>query len=458
MRVNREVAMFDDEQCGMRRRGTSYLVSIMNDYDLLPTLNYKFGSHTEAEKIYGPVWEKDYFTQNIMDGCWHGCLLACAKAIDGFVLQTGPFKGRTVPVDGPEYETLAGCGPNLGIFHPDTIVEINFYCDNYGIDTISFGTGLAFVMECFEKGILDPSKTGGLELEWGRCDTVLDLLHRMAIGEDAFAVHFGKGLRLLKGYMKEQGWGDPGFLDDIAMEAKGLEYSEYVTKESLAQQGGYGLTNKGPQHDEAWLIFMDQVNNQLPSFEDKAEALHYFPLFRTWFGLCGLCKLPWNDVQPPDNALTDEPHKIPEHVDNYVNYFAGMTGREVTKEDLITDSEKVYNFQRVFNVRMGYGRREHDNIPYRSVGPVTIEEYESRVTRYDQQLKDVVGFNPEGVPTEDRLDALRKYREDQYEKLKDAVYKRRGWTADGVPTRETLRKLGVDYPDVVRVVEKYPGT
>ena len=75
-----------------------------------------------------------------------------------------------------------------------------------------------------------------------------------------------------------------------------------MSKESLAQQGGYALTNKGPQHDEAWLIFMDMVNNQIPTFEDKAEALYYFPLFRTWFGLHGLCKLPWNDIEPADNA------------------------------------------------------------------------------------------------------------------------------------------------------------
>ena len=96
----------------------------------------------------------------------------------------------------------------------------------------------------------------------------------------------------------KNGWGDEAFLNDIGMENKGLEYSQYMPKESLAQQGGFALTNKGPQHDEAWLIFMDMVNNQIPTFENKAEALHYFPMFRTWFGLVGLCKLPWNDVEP----------------------------------------------------------------------------------------------------------------------------------------------------------------
>jgi len=75
---------------------------------------------------------------------------------------------------------------------------------------------------------------------------------------------------------------DPAFVQDIGMESKGLEYSEYVTKESLAQQGGYAIALKGAQHDEAWLSFMDMVNKQIPTFEDKAEALRFFPYFRTW--------------------------------------------------------------------------------------------------------------------------------------------------------------------------------
>ena len=104
-----------------------------------------------------------------------------------------------------------------------------------------------------------------------------------------------------------------------------------------------GLTNKGPQHDEAWLIFMDQVNNQIPTFEDKAEALYYYPMFRTWFGLLGLCKLPWNDIVPADNSLTDEPAKVPEHVDNYLDLYYGVTGVKIDRDEMIKMSERVYN-------------------------------------------------------------------------------------------------------------------
>ena len=123
----------------------------------------------------------------------------------------------------------------------------------------------------------------------------------MARGE-GFGLIVGQGVKYMQELFAEKGWGDLQFMRDFGMQVKGLEYSQYQSKESLAQQGGYALTNKGPQHDEAWLIFMDMVNNQIPTFEDKAEALHYFPLFRTWFGLMGLCKLPWNDIEPEDNA------------------------------------------------------------------------------------------------------------------------------------------------------------
>ncbi|MBN1876144.1 MAG: aldehyde:ferredoxin oxidoreductase [Anaerolineae bacterium] len=451
--MHEEIATWDPVQNRMRNGGTSYLVQIMDNYDLLPVHNFKFGSHPDTPKINGEIWEARY-TQGLPDGCWYGCTLACAHAVDNYKVHTGPYQGQCVIVDGPEYETVAGVGANCGIFEPWAILEINFYCDTYGVDTISFGTGLAFAMECYEAGVLSLEQTSGLDLHFGNADAALEALHQMARGE-GFGLILGRGIRKMKQHFARYYGADPDFLNDIGMEAKGLEYSEYVTKESLAQQGGYGLTNKGPQHDEAWLIFMDQVNHQLPTFEDKAEALHYFPMWRTWFGLCGFCKLPWNDVVDPKNARSAEPAKIPHHVQNYVDIFSGVTGREVTVDDLIAMSERVYNFQRVFNLRLGKGRRDHDAIPYRSVGPVTEEEYASRRERYDTQLREWLDLDPDTMTINEKLAAHRAYRTGQYEHLIDAVYKRRGWNNNGVPTVEKLQALGIDYPDVVAVVEKF---
>ncbi len=451
--MNREVAKWDPVQNRMRNRGTPYLVGIMSDYDLLPVNNHKFGGHPKAHDINGAYWESR-FTQDIPDGCWYGCTVACAHAVDGFELKTGPYKGQKVIVDGPEYETAAGLGTNCGIFDGDAILELNFYCDTYGIDTISFGATVAFLMECYEAGILDKDKTEGLDLRFGNAEASLELLHRIAAGTP-FGKIAGMGVRKLKAYLIEHYGADAQFVNDIGMENKGMEYSMYIAKESLAQQGGYALTNKGPQHDEAWLIFMDQVNNQIPTFEDKAEALHYFPIFRTWFGLCGFCKLPWNDVVDPKNALSDEPHKIPHHVQNYVDIFSAVTGREITKEDIIRMSERVYNFQRVFNIRLGKGLREHDMPPYRALGPVTEEEYLSRQERYDKQLREWLGLDPSTMTLQEKMAAHRKYRYERYEMLMDAVYERRGWTRNGVPTIEKLQSLGIDYPEVIEVVKKH---
>jgi aldehyde:ferredoxin oxidoreductase len=242
-------------------------------------------------------------------------------------------------------------------------------------------------------------------------------------------------------------------MQDIGMEAKGLEFSEYMTKESLAQQGGYGMALKGPQHDEAWLIFLDMVHNYMPTFEQKAEALHWFPMFRTWFSLCGLCKLPWNDIVPEDNKDTMEPAKIMKHVEWYARFFSAVTGRKSEPADLITMSESVYNFQRLFNLKMGFGRREHDGIPYRAAGPVTVEEYESRKERYDKELAEKHNVDVEGKTTEEKVKILRRFREEMYEKLKDAVYKRRGWTAEGIPKIGTVKRLKIDFPEVLDLLK-----
>lgn len=452
-RFNREIRELDDKQCQMRQVGTAHLMEIMNDHDLLPVHNYKFGSHPDSFRIDSTVW-KSHFTQNIPDGCWLGCNMSCSKGVDNYEVQTGPYKGQIVIVDGPEYENAAGLGSNCGIFDPGYIIETNFYCDTYGICTITWSTLSAFIMECYENGILNKERTGGLELRFGNSKDALELLHQVARGE-GFGKTAGTGVRRMKELFTANGWGDASFLKDIAMEAKGLEYSQYMSKESLAQQGGFAMTNKGPQHDEAWLIFMDMVNNQIPTFENKAEALHYFPMFRTWFGLVGLCKLPWNDVEPENNAETDEPAKVPEHVDNYVTIYKAVTGREFSKERLIEDSERVYNFQRIFNLRRGYGTRKFDAQPYRAAGPVTVEEYESRAERYDKQLREKLGVDLSGLSVAEKMKLLREYREAQYESLLDAVYKRRGWNSNGVPTIEFLKEIGMDFPEVVDVVRDY---
>jgi aldehyde:ferredoxin oxidoreductase len=309
-------------------------------------------------------------------------------------------------------------------------------------------------MECFEMGLINETHTHGMNLSFGNRLAALEVVHQMARGE-GFGQIVGRGVRQMKIIFSRDYGADPDLMQDIGMEAKGLEFSEYMTKESLAQQGGYGLALKGPQHDEAWLIFLDMVHNFMPTFEQKAEALHWFPMFRTWFGLCGLCKLPWNDVVPEDNKDMPEPAKVMKHVEWYADYYTAVTGKQTTPDGLIRMSEAVYNFQRIFNLKMGFGQREHDNIPYRAVGPVKAVEYESRAERYDKQLVEKHNVDITGKTTEEKIVLLREFRETLYEKLKDAVYNRRGWTNNGIPTVETVTRLGIDFPEVLELLRAH---
>jgi len=575
IRLHKEMSLLDDRQNGMRHIGTANIIEVMDKYDLLPTHNYQYGMHPETPKIASKVFIEKYITQNVPDGCWYGCSMSCAKAADNFELRTGAYKGHKVCVDGPEYENAGGLGSNVGVFDPRWILEANFYCDTYGLDTISMGTMTAFAMECFQRGLYTLDDTEGLDMRWGNGYTLNELMHQMVAG-DGFGMIVGKGIRhqkrifaerfgkvapeyeyMLQGktwnaipvpeekvvltnvinpdlddckYLKDENYDDKAIMESIkgtplsnpgaandsafvahpqrwekiegiptisreeiadwpvgkpyystdpdceytngrpwvkmtqeqvdymnkfAMENKGLEYSEYLMKESLAQQGGYALCNKGAQHDEAWLIFMDMVNNQIPTFEDKAEALHYFPMFRTWFGLLGLCKLPWNDVTPLDNKYEAEPAKIPGHVRNYFDIYEGVLGERLDEASMVQQSERVYTFQRCFILRMGSGQRANDFPPVRSLGPITKEEYLSREERYDKQILDKQGIDVSGKSVEEKIQIIMDYRIDQFEQLVDAVYLRRGWTPNGTVKLEKLIELGMDIPELVQTVRPY---
>lgn len=446
----------DDKQCKMRAVGTAHLMEVMDDYTLLPVNNYKYGRHKDIDKVSSTSYTK-LFTQGMADGCWYGCSLACAKAVDHFPLQTGPWKGKEVVVDGPEYETAAGLGSNVGVFDPLWTIEANFYADHYGLDTISLGTGIAFICECYELGLISKENTKGLELNFGNKKDIMELIHRIAHGTDDFAVACGKGIAEAREYFAKNYGADMEVMKKIGMECMGLEASEYRCQESIAQWGGYFLTLKGPQHDEAWLIFMDMVNKQLPTYEDKAEALFYFPNFRLWFSLQGLCKLPWNDIEPEDNGLRHkgiEAAKIPEHLQNYLDIYTAITGKPLDREGLILQSEKVYNFERIFNLRMGKGTSEYHHAPDRGLGPVWEDEWNERPDYFDGRLKEF-GVDIEGLSVKEKIALLQKYRRGQWQELKMAVYKRRGWNKNGIPTLETVKRLGLDYPDVVELLQKH---
>jgi aldehyde:ferredoxin oxidoreductase len=170
----------------------------------------------------------------------------------------------------------------------------------------------------------------------------------------------------------------------------------------------------------------------------------------------GLCKIVWNDVVPADNKkhAPQIAAKIPDHVNNYFKYFEGMSGTPINEAIMLDQSARVHNLQRIMNRMLGFGTRKEDLPPYRAVGPVTEEEYLSRQERYEKQLVEIIGYDITGKTTAEKMAALRTYREAQYQKVSDVAYAKRGWTENGVPTIARLKELGIDLPELVKIIEK----
>ncbi len=451
----------DPNELRLAQQGTTSLLDMMNNHDILPINNYKFGRDERQKAVTGKIFEDKIFNQKYPDGCFAGCTLACTKGCESHTLTTGPFAGRTVAVDGPEYETAAAI-TNLGIFEIPAIMEYAWYCDEYALDTISTGVGLAFLIEAYQEGYLTKEDTDGIELKWDDKETAFKLLHMMAAGENSFTSEVGRGIRHMKSWISERAAARNGNdkqkimreLELFGMESKGLEFSMYITKESLAQQGGYGFALKGPQHDESWLIALDQIKNEMPSFAEKAAALKWFPLFRTWFNIAGLCKLPWIDVRHPDAAQTADPARNLPTVDCYLELVNSTMGTNKTLDDLLNESERCYLLHKLINLRQGYGTREHDHIPLRAMAPVFADEFASRRDYYVNDLKDNTDIKINGQDDAELLSELQNHRRRQYEILTDTVYQEKGFDAHGIPRDETLQRLGFNEPEYREIVEQ----
>jgi len=450
----------DPAQLNLEAWGTTGLSEYMNKFHIFPINNYQYGQSPEAPKLFGSVFLDKYFSKKMPDGCYYGCNLACAKGVENVTLTRGPMKGMTVSVDGPEYETV-GAVSNMGIFDPQFVLEYNWYCDEYSLDTISTGVTIGFFMECLERGFLNVNDIG-YDLTFGNISAADRLLHEIAKG-DGFGKVAGQGVARGKKWVAERYASRNNIsvdkalaeLNKFAMEVKGLEFSMYVTKESLAQQGGYGFALKGPQHDEAWLIFIDQVHKEIPSLENKANALKWFPLIRTWFNATGLCKLPWIDVRNPEAAATPEPAKNLPTLAYYVDYLNGTTGSHKSLQDVLDDSERLQLLQKMINLRQGKGTRASDQIPLRAMGPVYLNEYQSRSEYYDKWLQENDGNSQLPEMPEQRLNLLIEKREKAYQQLCDIVYEKKGYTSKGIPKRETVNRFGLMDKQASRLLEKF---
>ncbi|ACM18631.1 aldehyde:ferredoxin oxidoreductase, bis-(molybdopterin)-oxotungsten-containing [Geotalea daltonii FRC-32] len=454
-RLHQVVKEVDPTSLRMSRKGSAGLITFMSkdEYQSLPVNNFQAGSDPRAPQICGSHYEEHLFEHRGMDGCFPGCNLQCNKG--GWVtLVSGAHKGSRVWVDGPEYETAAGFGSNLGIWNPEFILEANWHCDNYGIDTISTATILAFVMECFQRGFLTSAAADGLELAWGNEGAALEFIHRLARGQGELYKQAGGGMLPLvdwvaAGCKAKTGRDVRGELDLFAMQTKGLPFSFYRTHRSLSMQGSYAAASDiGAHHAAAWLIKADLLG-AFPTFEEKAWALISYPRVRLGNDNLGLCKLPWVDVFNPESARRTDTdiHINPASQEIYADFFNSMLGTDMSWEEIFAQTDRDINLQRVMNVvRFGDKTRAYDWIPDRAIGPTDDALYEGEGDYNDGEVAGILGVSSEEVAamaTSRKRIVLMDYRKQELQRLIDVYYAERGWNRAGIPFIDTLQELGL---------------
>ncbi len=454
-KLHKVVKEVDPQSLKMATRGSAGLISFMSkpEYLSLPVNNFQAGTHPMARQICGKYYAQHHFDHRGMDGCFPGCNLQCTKG--GYVtLVSGVHARNKVWVDGPEYETAAGFGSNLGIFNSTFIMEANWHCDNYGIDTITTASIMAFLMECFQRGYLVEHDGEGLSLKWGDEDTALEFIHRLALGKTEMARAAGKGMLhvsdwIARRYEKRTGIDIRKELSMFAMQAKGLPFTFYRTHRSLSMQGSYAAASDiGAHHAAAWLIKADLLG-AFPSFEKKAQALISYPRVRLGNDNMGVCKLPWVDVfNPESNTRSGADVFInPASQEIYAEFYNGVLGTDLNWEKIFAQTDRDINLQRILNV-LRYGREtvSHDWIPDRAIGPTEDALYQAEEEFNDRDLAERIEKTPEelaGMTIREKRERLMAHRKDQLRKLIDIYYRERGWNCRGIPMPDTLRQLGL---------------
>lgn len=454
-RLHAIVKEVDPKQLKMARKGSVGLITFMNkdEYQSLPVNNFQTGSDPRAHQICGKHYAEHLFEHRGMDGCFPGCNLQCNKG-GWVVLVSGSHKGQKVWVDGPEYETAAGFGSNLGIWSAEFIMEANWHCDNYAFDTISTATIMAFLMECFQRGFLTKDDSEGLELIWGSEAAALTFIHRLAHGESELARIAGRGMIetaewVASRYEQRTGRNPREELALFAMHTKGLPFSFYRTHRSLSMQGSYAAASDiGAHHAAAWLIKADLLG-AFPTFKDKARALMTYPRVRLGNDNLGVCKLPWVDVFNPESArrVNEDVYINPASQDIYADFYNGMLGTDLTWEQIFEQTDRDINLQRVMNVmKFGQDTATFDRIPDRAVGPTEDRLYEQEGLYHDAEVEQVTGNSVAGLTTTEKRQLLMDNRKKELHRLISEYYQERGWSENGIPRLATLQRLGLwDY-------------
>ncbi len=363
---------------GLPTYGTKVLDNIINQNGLYPTRNFQTGVFEETEPISGEALVDKYLVKN--KACF-ACPIGCGRVTK---LPSG-LEG-----EGPEYESGWAFGADCGVSDLNAIVEANFICNKLGLDTISTGTTIAAAMELYEKGYLPKDMIEkGPEPKFGNSEAIV--YYAWAIGN-----RIGLGDKLAEGsYRFAESLGHP----ELSMSVKKQELPAYDPRGAQGHGLEYATSNRGGCHVRGYMISPEILGApeklDPQQIEGKDQWVKTFQDLTAVIDSAGLCLFTSFAL-----GLSD-----------YKDLVNAATGFDYTDEELLRVGERIWNMERIFNLKAGIGP-DQDTLPKRF-------------------LEDPMPDGPNKGQVVKLSELLPKY------------YKIRGWTEEGYPTEEKLKELGL---------------
>jgi aldehyde:ferredoxin oxidoreductase len=364
-----------------QQEGLMNVIEYANDKGILPTYNFKDSVFARHDQINGASMLNDF---KIGDSACFACSMCCSNIC---LVKNGKYAGTVV--EGPEYESCAMLGSNVGIDDFAAILSANQLCDELGLDTISAGNLVGAVIEGYEKGIISLADLGGHEITWGDDDAILNLIRMIANREGIGDIIADGARRIIEKWPE---------MDKLILEVKGLEQSAYDSRAGSSMALAYATSDIGAHHTRAWTIAREMEEGQGWSDDERVKTVIYHQTLRPLFDMLGVCRLPWIEL-----GLNER---------HYENFYKYVTGNEKTLEQLLALSNDIYNMTRLINVKLGVSRKD-DSLPYKvhASPPLT---------------------GPNAGKVVDK---------DAFQKLLSLYYRERGWNEEGLPPDGVARKF-----------------
>ena len=364
---------------GLPKYGTPILVNVINAHGFLPTRNFQQGQFEGAEQVSGETIADTILVKN--KGCF-ACTIACSRVSE---VKEGKYRGAG---EGPEYESDWALGISTGVSDLAAVTKANYLCNELGMDTIEAGVAVATSMELYERGYI-PAGDVARPLRFGDAEALVWLIeemgHRRGFGE----------LAAQGGYRVAERYGHP----ELFMGVKKQAFPAYDGRGAQGMALGYATSNRGACHLRGYTISVEVfgIPKKMDPFltEGKAEVSKLFQDVTAFVDSVGMCLFTTFGIGAEDIAPLLE----------------AATGAGYTLEECLKIGERVWNLERLFNLKAGLSGKD-DTLPPRILH--------------------------EGIPEGPAKGMVGKLHE-----MLPEYYKLRGWDGAGVPTKAKLKELAL---------------